>query len=67
MFEGIGGVMPIMAVVKDRNSFPSLVTAALTLLCIVYISFAELCYYTFGDNLTETIVMEMMPSDNRLI
>jgi len=69
MFEGIGSVMPVMHACSDeaRNHFPYLIMAALGTLCTVYIVFSEICYYTFGDALTQSIVMQEMPSDNSII
>ena len=57
MYEGIGGVMPLMAITKDRASFPRILKYAFITLTTIYILFAELCYYTFGSDLTETIIM----------
>lgn len=67
MFEGIGGVMPLMALAEDRTTFITLLKGCLILLCITYISFAELCYYTFGENLNAPIIMNMMPKKNWVI
>ena len=67
MFEGIGGVMPLMALAEDRKTFITLLKACLILLCFTYICFAELCYYTFGENLDAPIIMNMMPNKNMII
>lgn len=69
MFEGIGSVMPVMNACNDKAKaeFPYLIAAALITLCSIYILFSELCYYNFGDGLKESIVMQEMPSENRLI
>ena len=67
MYEGIGGLMPLMSATKNRDEFPTLLALALMTLTIIYISFSELCYFTFGDNLTKPIIMEMMPQNNIII
>ena len=67
MFEGIGGVMPIMGATRDREAYPWILTITITFLIIVYCAFADLCYYTYGDSLTKPIIMEMMPADNLII
>ena len=67
MFEGIGGVMPVMSATKDREAFPTILAITLGVLTTIYICFAELCYYTFGDKLDKPIIMEMMPADNPII
>lgn len=69
MFEGIGSVMPVMNACneKAKEDFPFMIAAALSTLCTIYILFSEICYFNFGDGLSESIVMQEMPSDNRLI
>ena len=67
MFQGIGGVMPLMAATKDRDSFPMMLGLAVAFLVSVHILFGNLCYYTFGKDLNEAIIMEMMPSSNPII
>ena len=64
MFEGIGCLMPVMRETKEPQKFPYLVVAALATLCTIYILFSFLCYYTWGSNLDETVVTEMLPADN---
>ena len=69
MFEGIGSVMPVMNACDDqaKENFPYLLAGALGTLCSIYILFSELCYFTFGNNLNEAIVMQEMPSDSVVI
>lgn len=69
MFEGIGCVMPVMNACKPEvhEKFPQVLAAALFTLCSTYILFSELCYFTFGRDLDESIVMEEMPADNPII
>ena len=59
--------MPLMAMTKDRASFPRMLVYAFATLTTIYILFAELCYYTFGSDLNQTIIMAQMPSDNVII
>ena len=69
MFEGIGCVMPVMNACDKRaqNNFPFLLAAALGTLCTMHILFSEICYYNFGDNLHEAIVMQEIPSDSYIM
>ena len=67
MFEGIGGVMPLMGATKNRENFSTILAYAMGFLCIIYIMFANLCYYTYGESLEKPIIMEMMPADNKII
>ena len=55
-FEGIGVVMPIMSTCNCPEKFPKLLAGAIISLTVFYIIFAELCYYTWGNYLTEPIV-----------
>jgi len=67
MYEAIGGVMPIMSATKDREEFPTLLAITIGMLTLIYIVFAELCYYTFGSKMDKPIIMEMMPAANPII
>ena len=40
---------------------------AFATLCTIYVIFSEICYYNFGNDLNEAIVMQEMPSDNIVI
>lgn len=59
--------MPIMSATRDRESFPMLICMTFMFLCVLHICFAELCYYTFGNTLTQAIIMEHMPASNPII
>jgi amino acid permease len=69
MFEGIGTVMPIMNASNDaaRKKFPKLIFAALATLILIYVTFSSLCYFTFGNNLNEAIIVEMLPAQSKVI
>ena len=41
--------------------------AALVTLCITYVLFAFVCYYSWGSTLTEPVVTEMLPADNAFV
>jgi hypothetical protein len=64
MFEGIGCLMPVMQETLVPEKFATLTTAALVTLCTIYVLFAFLCYYAWGDSLDESVVTEMLPPDN---
>ena len=59
--------MPLMSASKNRKDFGTLLATAMGFLCIVYILFANLCYYTFGKDLDNPIITEMMPAGNKII
>ena len=56
-----------MGATQDREFFPFMIAIVLTFLTITYISFALLCYYTFGSSLDRPLIIEMMPSSNIII
>eukprot|EP00347_Sterkiella_histriomuscorum_P022403 403338616 len=64
VYEGIGTIMPTMKVARDQKQFPKILIYAVTTLTIVFIIFGNICYLTFGQNLTEPIILSMIPSDN---
>ena len=57
MFEGIPVVLPIMESSESKETFNWLIAAALGTLCAINIGFSELCYYTFGDDIKEPIII----------
>lgn len=68
-YEGIGAVLPIMEA-ADKNAkenFSLLIGLALATICLVHITFSEVTYYAYGDDITETIIINQMPQDNPVI
>lgn len=61
-FEGIGVVMPVMEQTKNPQNFSKILTAALLTLAVIYVSFATVCYYHFGDDV-ENIVIHSFEHD----
>lgn len=57
MFEGIPAVLPIMESSDYKENFHWIVGAALATLCTINIAFSELCYFAFGDGITEPIII----------
>ena len=57
MFEGIANVLPVMEASEVKESFTCLIIAALSTLLVINIAFSELCYYTFGSDLKEPIII----------
>ena len=67
MFEGIGCLMPIMRETRKPEQLPLITTAAIVTLCTIYIFFSLLCYYTWGSDLTQPVVTEMLPAENHFV
>lgn len=61
MFEGIPSVLPIMEASDCKEEFNYILVAALSTLLLIDIIFAELCYYAFGDNIKEPLIMLELP------
>jgi amino acid permease len=57
MFEGIPTVLPVMESSDSKENYHWIVGAALSTLCVINIIFSELCYYTFGEGITEPIII----------
>jgi len=64
MFEGIGGLLPLMRETEKPEQMPIITVVAIVCLCTIYIAFSSLCYYAWGADLTEPVVTEMLPSGN---
>ena len=67
MFEGIGCLLPVMKETAVPEKFPKLVVICLVTLCSIYVIFSFLCYYTWGSDLNQTVVTEMLPADNTYV
>ena len=66
-FEGIGIVMPVFNACEKPESFNKILIAVIVTLVIVFIGFSELCYLNWGSNLTEPIVTELLPKDDKTV
>ena len=64
MFEGIGSVLPVMEASDSKENFTYLLAGALATLCAIHITFSELSYYTYGDDLNEPILIFKLPESN---
>lgn len=60
-YEGIGSVLPIMEASESKDNFSWLIAFALATICLVHITFSEITYYAYGDEITETIIIAQMP------
>lgn len=67
MFEGIGCLLPVMRETREPEKLPMITVAAILTLCTFYVLFSELCYFTWGSDLTEPVVTEMLPADNTFV
>ena len=58
-YEGIGTVLPVMEASDEtsKRNFSLLVGLALATICFLHISFSEVTYYAFGDEITETVII----------
>ena len=63
-YEGIGIVMPVMATTAEPLRFKEMLTYAYMTIIAFECSFALLCYMTWGSNMDEPFITEMLPSDN---
>ena len=60
-YEGIGIVMPVLAKAREPEEFNKSLVAAIVTLCALYVFFGELTSLTYGSNLTEPFITEMLP------
>ena len=66
-YEGIGIVMPVMHACADPDKFSYIFIAAMLSLQISFIVFGWICYFTWGSNMTEPIVTEMLPKKDLIV
>ena len=66
-YEGIGIVMPILAKAREPEEFNKSLIAAIATLCAIFIFFGELTALTYGSNLTEPFITEMLPPQNWIV
>ena len=60
----VNSILPVMDASSYKDKFHYLLIGALTLLLCVHLYFSSLCYYNYGSNLNEPLVIEKMPQDN---
>lgn len=66
-YEGIGVVMPIMQLTKKPEKFGTILIAAMATLVTCQVTFGTLTYLTYGSDMDEQIITEMLPKDNWLV
>ena len=66
-YEGIGIVMPILAKAREPEKFNKSLVAAIATLCLLYVGFGELTSWTYGSNLTEPFITEMLPAKSVIV
>lgn len=56
-YEGIGSVLPIMEASDAKEHFTLILALALGSLCLIHLTFTELVYYAYGDDITEPVII----------
>ena len=64
MFKGITALLPVINESEKIEQTPFLLVLATTSLCIMHVTFSTICYYSWGTNLTEPVVTQMLPQNN---
>ena len=59
--------MPVLAKARDPEDFNKSLVSGIATLCVIYIFFGELCAWTFGSDLTEPFITEMLPPENWIV
>ena len=59
--------MPVMATTEKPEQFPRMLSYAIITLISIFVVYANLCYFTWGSNMTEPIVTQMLPADNIVV
>eukprot|EP00353_Schmidingerella_taraikaensis_P013445 CAMPEP_0185590728 /NCGR_PEP_ID=MMETSP0434-20130131/61822_1 /TAXON_ID=626734 ORGANISM="Favella taraikaensis, Strain Fe Narragansett Bay" /NCGR_SAMPLE_ID=MMETSP0434 /ASSEMBLY_ACC=CAM_ASM_000379 /LENGTH=111 /DNA_ID=CAMNT_0028215131 /DNA_START=764 /DNA_END=1099 /DNA_ORIENTATION=+ len=67
MFEGIGCLLPVMRETEKPELMPAITVGAMLTLFVVYVTFSTVCYYAWGEDLTQPVVTEMLPAQNSFV
>ena len=66
-YEGIATVLPIMEASDARDDFGLYIALALGTLCSIHITFSEIAYYAYGNEIRETIIILQMPLSHPVV
>lgn len=66
-YEGIGSVLPIMEASDAKDHFTLILSLALGCLCFIHLTFTELVYYAYGDDIVEPVIILQMPETNPVV
>lgn len=66
-FEGIGTVLPIMKESQNTQTFPFVLKCALVSLSVYFTIFGMICYKYFGDEQSESIIINNFSDKNVII
>ena len=58
--------MPIMQTCANPEKFMKILTYAILTLCLIFIAFGNLCYFTYGSN-TSPLITEMLPAQDIIV
>ena len=67
MYEGIGSLLPIMRETEKPENFVVTAVFAMFTILLVQVSFASLCYYTWGNEIVEPIITEILPENSTFV
>jgi len=56
-YEGIGSVLPVMDASDAKEHFTLIIALALGCLCLIHLSFTELVYYAYGNDIVEPVII----------
>jgi hypothetical protein len=56
-------LLPVMEASDVKDDFTPIIIGVVCLLFTIHVSFSELCYYAYGDNLTEPLIVQQIPAN----
>ena len=59
--------MPIMQTCAQPEKFTKILTYAIFTLCLIFVAFGNLCYFTYGGNMNAPIITEMLPPQDKTV
>jgi proton-coupled amino acid transporter len=67
VFEGIGTLMPILATAQKPKEFPKVLLWAMLTLTVFYITFGEMGYAAYGDEMKNSIILLDLPDESNFV
>lgn len=60
-FEGVGLVLPIQEITKDKANYPNIVKYVCLTTALMYISFGLVCVLAYGTDLNTPLITDQIP------
>jgi len=63
LFEGIGIILPVYSITRDKTKFSKVLICCLFSIYMIYIVYAVLLYFSYGDLLNTPLITDNLPKN----